>query len=73
MPVDEDYVPSPCVRLCTLDEAGVVCVGCFRTLDEIKAWGTLDADGRRAVIAAADGRRAERQPPGARSWFRRRG
>lgn len=58
MPVVEDHVPSPCVRLCTLDPRTDICLGCLRTLDEIKAWGGLDADGRRAVLARLKERRA---------------
>lgn len=61
MAVDENHVPSPCVRLCTLDEAGV-CLGCFRSIGEIKAWGGQNADGRRAVIAQAERRRAQAAP-----------
>ena len=50
-------VESPCTSVCTmLPEAGV-CAGCFRTLDEIGAWGSLDADGKRAVLARLPERR----------------
>ncbi|MFY8123363.1 MAG: DUF1289 domain-containing protein, partial [Silanimonas sp.] len=34
---------SPCVRHCCLDEADE-CLGCGRTLEEIKAWHTADPD-----------------------------
>jgi predicted Fe-S protein YdhL (DUF1289 family) len=30
-------VLSPCVGVCAVDAAGV-CLGCFRTLEEIGAW-----------------------------------
>ncbi|WP_029010707.1 DUF1289 domain-containing protein [Azospirillum halopraeferens] len=68
MSVDEDYVKSPCVRVCTLDERGV-CIGCRRTIDEIRAWGGMDAAARRALVRDLEGRR----PAGARPWFTRRG
>ncbi len=32
---------SPCVGVCRLDEHGVYCVGCLRTLSEIAAWSKL--------------------------------
>lgn len=64
MPVVDDYVPSPCVRLCTLDPRTDICLGCLRTLEEIKAWGGLDADGRRAVLSRLEERRAARRRPG---------
>ena len=50
-----DYVPSPCISVCVMDADGVLCTGCFRTLDEIAAWGMLDADAKRR-----DPRRAAR-------------
>ncbi len=57
-----DHVPSPCVSVCTMDAAGVLCLGCFRTLDEIAVWSVLDADAKRAVLAALPARR-NAQPP----------
>jgi hypothetical protein len=59
-----DAVASPCVSICAMDERSGLCVGCFRTLDEIAAWSVLDADAKRAVVARLPGRRAamERRP-----------
>ena len=55
-------VESPCVRICTLDEAGRVCLGCFRTLDEIGLWSQLTDNARRLVIEqCAFRRRAHEQ------------
>lgn len=31
-------VKSPCIGVCALDESNGLCQGCYRTLDEIKAW-----------------------------------
>jgi len=31
---------SPCMNICVLD-AGKVCIGCRRTLDEIARWGRM--------------------------------
>lgn len=33
-------VQSPCVRNCCLNEADI-CVGCFRSLEEITLWSTV--------------------------------
>lgn len=52
------HVPSPCISVCTMDDASGLCVGCFRTLDEIAAWSALDAAARRGVLAALPARRA---------------
>ena len=50
---------SPCIRQCCLDDADE-CVGCGRTLDEIKAWHVADAEGREAILRAAAARRDAR-------------
>ena len=42
-------VPSPCVSICKVDSATEFCEGCFRTLDEIAAWGRLDDETKREV------------------------
>ena len=41
---------SPCMNVCVLD-AGRVCVGCRRTLDEIARWGRMSAAEQWAVLA----------------------
>ena len=43
---------SPCVRRCCLDRNDV-CVGCFRTLAEILAWGGSANDEERQLIRLA--------------------
>ncbi len=55
-------VPSPCINVCRMDAASGCCEGCWRTLDEIVAWGTLDDDGKRAVWAQLLQRRAAAAP-----------
>jgi predicted Fe-S protein YdhL (DUF1289 family) len=51
---------SPCVRLCTLDPADNVCVGCGRTLAEIGSWMRYSEAERRAIMDALPGRLAAR-------------
>lgn len=48
-------VASPCIGVCTLDEADV-CVGCWRSAAEITDWSVLDDRQRRAVLERADAR-----------------
>ena len=55
--VDEGQVASPCTSVCSIDPVTGLCVGCFRTIDEIAGWIDLGTDARRAVIAAVAGRR----------------
>jgi len=42
-------VRSPCVSVCALD-ADDVCIGCYRTGQEISAWGRYSDDERRQVL-----------------------
>jgi uncharacterized protein len=45
-------VQTPCIKVCTLDPASGLCLGCGRSLDEIARWSALD-DGERGRIMAA--------------------
>lgn len=49
---------SPCVKVCVMDAASGLCVGCGRTLAEIAGWGALDDGARRALMATLPGRLA---------------
>ena len=53
-------VPSPCVRNCCLDERDV-CMGCGRSLDEIRVWSESGDGERLAILERAARRRAERE------------
>lgn len=54
-------VPSPCISVCRMHEATGLCAGCFRTLDEIGTWGSLDDEGKRNLWRKL-GERAKGQP-----------
>ena len=51
-------IASPCIKVCTLDPAAKLCVGCGRTLDEIARWTAMSPDDRRRVMALLPGRLA---------------
>ena len=44
-------VPSPCVSVCRMDVRREFCVGCLRTLEELRQWGTLGNVEKKAVWA----------------------
>jgi predicted Fe-S protein YdhL (DUF1289 family) len=48
---------SPCINICRMDNKSGLCVGCFRTLDEIADWSRADEAARQAVLAAVAERR----------------
>lgn len=39
--MNDQPVPSPCISVCRLDASGTLCVGCFRTRDEIFEWSMV--------------------------------
>ena len=49
-------VASPCINICKMEDG--LCVGCFRTLDEIAHWPKVDDDGKRLILAAVAQRRS---------------
>jgi predicted Fe-S protein YdhL (DUF1289 family) len=51
---------SPCLSICTLDENNV-CMGCFRTLDEIRNWAKFSGDEQWALVEELQVRRATRK------------
>ncbi|HEY6454992.1 MAG TPA: DUF1289 domain-containing protein [Steroidobacteraceae bacterium] len=56
---------SPCIRDCCLGD-DLTCLGCFRSLDEIKEWGLADTQRRLVILHNARQRRAEYQSQTAR-------
>ncbi|UKJ73766.1 DUF1289 domain-containing protein [Azospirillum brasilense] len=51
-------VPSPCVSVCKLTADRAYCIGCLRTLEEIRGWKHMDADQKRALLAELENRQA---------------
>lgn len=44
-------VVTPCIKVCVVDGASSLCLGCFRTLSEIGGWSGLTDAERAAVMA----------------------
>jgi len=49
---------SPCKKICVMHPGARICIGCFRTIDEIAQWGRLDAEARKTIMAELDSREA---------------
>lgn len=41
---------SPCINVCVMHPGEGVCIGCFRSMDEITAWAEMDLAARQAVM-----------------------
>ena len=46
-----DEADSPCIKICVIHPEERLCVGCYRTIDEIAQWSRLSPDARRAIMA----------------------
>lgn len=49
-------ISTPCINICRMDEDNRYCIGCFRTLEEIKQWATLSETERQTIMAQLDTR-----------------
>ncbi len=45
----DGVVTSPCISVCRMTADRSHCQGCFRTLEELRAWGKADAATRQAI------------------------
>jgi predicted Fe-S protein YdhL (DUF1289 family) len=62
---DSGPVPSPCINICRVDPKTKLCIGCFRTVEEITHWGVASESDKRAIWREiqrrhATGRKARR-------------
>jgi len=47
--MSEDDPGSPCISVCVLDEQDI-CMGCYRSGDEITDWFALSASQKREIL-----------------------
>jgi uncharacterized protein len=55
--IDRAALESPC-KVCVIDAACGLCIGCGRSLAEIGGWINMAADERRRIMAELPARRA---------------
>lgn len=46
-----EEIQSPCVKLCVVHPEARICVGCFRSIDEIASWSRLTPAERSTIMA----------------------
>ena len=51
-----ENVPSPCISVCRMDAARILCEGCWRTLDEIRRWSACGDNEKKAIWALIEQR-----------------
>ena len=55
-------IKTPCVQVCAVDPQSGLCLGCFRSLDEIAGWVRLSDAQRDAVLGELASRRSRIAP-----------
>ncbi len=50
-------VPSPCISVCQFDNQTSLCIGCQRSIDEIRDWMIMSADQKREVLTLIEERK----------------
>lgn len=49
-------IESPCVKLCSVHPTEKICIGCFRTLEEIGSWSRMTPETRARIMTELPGR-----------------
>jgi predicted Fe-S protein YdhL (DUF1289 family) len=57
----EERINNPCVRNCCLDDTDI-CLGCFRTLNEILSWRKMTDGQRQEALRQCEERRKKSRP-----------
>jgi predicted Fe-S protein YdhL (DUF1289 family) len=52
---------SPCINICQMDQDSGLCVGCYRTIEEISAWSRASDDEQRRITTKVLQRRLQTQ------------
>jgi predicted Fe-S protein YdhL (DUF1289 family) len=57
-PAPPRSIATPCIKVCIVDGASGLCLGCWRTLSEIGGWSGLTDAERAAIMTELPGREA---------------
>lgn len=55
-------IATPCIKVCVVDGASGLCLGCYRTLGEIGGWSALSDDQRAEIMTELPSRREKIDP-----------
>lgn len=55
----QDEIDSPCIGVCSIDEATGFCHGCYRTVEEIKAWWNMSPSDQKQLLQTLEQRQNE--------------
>jgi predicted Fe-S protein YdhL (DUF1289 family) len=55
----QEEVQSPCIGVCSIDEASGYCQGCYRTTEEIKGWWNMSQPEQTQLVAELEQRQTQ--------------
>ena len=55
----QNEIQSPCVGICTMDDTTGLCLGCYRSLDEIKGWWDMNPQDQKKLLATLEERQLQ--------------
>ncbi|MDP1658115.1 MAG: DUF1289 domain-containing protein [Methylotenera sp.] len=55
----QSEIKSPCIGVCAVDESSGMCQGCYRTIDEIKAWWDMGQTEQKNLLVALEERQLQ--------------
>ena len=55
----QEEVQSPCIGVCSIDEASGYCQGCYRTAEEIKGWWNMSQPEQTQLVAELEQRQSQ--------------
>ena len=54
----DNTIASPCIAVCQIDDASGCCIGCFRSIDEIREWPIMTAEQKTETLSRIAERKA---------------
>ena len=55
----QNEIQSPCIGVCTVDDSTGMCLGCYRTIDEIKGWWDMNPKDQKNLLIAIEERQTK--------------
>ncbi len=55
----QNEIQSPCIGVCTVDDSTGMCLGCYRTVDEIKGWWDMNPKDQKNLLIALEERQTK--------------
>jgi predicted Fe-S protein YdhL (DUF1289 family) len=52
-------IESPCIGVCSVDDATGYCYGCYRTIDEIKTWWDMSQAEQKNLLSVLEERQLQ--------------